>query len=167
MRDDAFIIRLTSDGNALEYGTFLGVESNEDAYAVAIDGSDSVYVAGITGSSTFPITPGAFDSTFSGSAVETFITKLDPAGSSLAYSTLLGGNSSERPFAIAVDGTGSAAVTGQTASDNFPVTAGAFQEVIQGGTDVFVTVLGPTGTTASFSNIPWRCWRRATWRNRS
>jgi hypothetical protein len=148
---DAYIFLLSSDGRTLQISTFLGGTSGETGAAVAVDMNDAVYVYGTTGSPSFPITPGAFDSTFSGTVSEAFVAKLDSSLSNIVYATFLGGNSSEVPYAIAVDGFGSAVVTGQTTSDNYPVTAGAFQTTNQGGPDVFVTKLGPMATTASFS----------------
>ena len=66
------------------------------------------------------------------------MTKLDATGSGLVYSTYLGGSDDDRGFGIAVDGAGSAYVTGLTASTDFPTTAGAAQTTLAGDSDAFV-----------------------------
>jgi len=102
-------------------------------------------VTGITNSSNFPTTAGALDTTFNG-GFDVFVTKLDPVGSMLLYSTYLGGSGDDFGRGIAVDAFGNAYVTGQTFSTNFPTTAGAFQTAFGGGVDAFVTKLNPTGS---------------------
>src|SRR5205814_9247046 len=94
------------------------------------------YVAGETVSSNFPTTAGAFQTTFGGGvfgAGDAFVTKLNPTGSALVYSTYLGGSSSDAGYGIAVDAAGNAYVTGGTGSTDFPTTAGAFKTTTPGG----------------------------------
>jgi photosystem II stability/assembly factor-like uncharacterized protein len=107
----------------LSYSTFLGSNSFEQAVGIAVDAQGSAYVTGTTLSSAFPTTPGAFKSTASEGV---FITKLDPTGSSLVYSTFLtsgsiSGFSATFTTAIAVDSAGNAYVTGSTNSPDFPL----------------------------------------------
>ena len=100
----------------LSYSTFLGGNLNDQAFGIAVDAQGSAYVTGTTTSAVFPTTPGAFNTSDNNSA---FVTKLDPTGSSLIYSTFLGGGAFST--SIAVDAAGNAYVTGSTASANFPL----------------------------------------------
>ena len=93
-------------------------------FDIAVDAAGSAYVTGYTYSPSFPTTPGAYDSSPNGNA-DVFVTKLDAAGA-LAYSTYLGGAGSEFGNGIAVDQAGSAYITGDTSSNDFPTTAGAY-----------------------------------------
>ena len=98
-----------------------------------MDGAGSAYVTGYTGSTDFPTTAGAAQTTYAGGDIDAFVTKLDATGSGLVYSTYLGGSDADSGFGIAVDGAGSAYVTGSTRSTNFPTTAGAAQTTYAGG----------------------------------
>jgi hypothetical protein len=108
---EAFVTKLTADGSALAYSTFLGGSKEDGGYGIAVDGSGNAYVTGFTTSTDFPTTPGAFDTTHNGTR-EVFVTKLNADGSALAYSTFLGPSASEAGYGIAVDGSGNAYVTG-------------------------------------------------------
>jgi uncharacterized repeat protein (TIGR01451 family) len=111
-----------------------------------VDASGSAYVTGFAGFTDFPTTVGAFDTTHNGGGNDPFVTKLDAAGSNLAYSTFLGGGGNDVGLGIAVNASGSAYVTGFTNSTDFPTTSGAFDTVHNGADDVFVTKLNPTGS---------------------
>ncbi|HZF19422.1 MAG TPA: SBBP repeat-containing protein [Burkholderiales bacterium] len=127
---DAFVTKLDATGSVLAYSTYLGGSGNEGITKIAIDKDGSAYVAGTTASSNFPTTPGAFQTTFAGGGEDVFVTKLDPTGSFLAYSTYLGGSGNDNGAGrggIAVDADGNAYLTGTTESTDFPTTPGAFQ----------------------------------------
>ena len=98
-----------------------------------MDGAGSAYVTGATSSTDFPTTAGAAQTTHAGGDLDAFVTKLDATGSGLVYSTYLGGSDDDVGFGIAVDGAGSAYVTGETLSTDFPTTAGAVQTTYAGG----------------------------------
>src|SRR5437899_7550461 len=98
----------------------------------------------------FPPTPVVFRTT-SGGGAHAFVTKLNPTGSALVYSTYLGGSSDDRGLGIAVDSGGHAYVTGRTNSMNFPTTPGALQTTSGGGFDAFVTKLNATGSALLYS----------------
>ena len=103
----------------------------------------------------FPTTSGAFDTTGEGSGfADGFVTKLNPSGSALAYSTFLAGESDEADvaFGIDVDADGNAHVTGATRSPDFPTTAGAYDRTL-GGLDAFVTKLNAAGSHLVFSTL--------------
>src|SRR5207247_26921 len=98
-------------------------------------------------SGDFPTSAGAFQ-TASGGFYDAFVTKLNPSGSGLVYSTYLGGSGYDVGNGIAVDSAGYAYVTGATSSSDFPTSAGAFQTAFGGGPfnyDAFVTKLNPSG----------------------
>src|SRR5207244_1840388 len=137
----------------LSYATYLGGSRNDTAYGIAVDASGNAYVAGITDSTDFPTTAGAFQPTFGGGSGDAFVTKLAPTGSALAYSTYVGGSALDRARGIAVDALGNAYVTGLTVSTDFPTTAGAFQTGCPGPScgAGFVTKLNPPGTTLVYS----------------
>jgi hypothetical protein len=144
---DAFVTKLNPTGSApLAYSTYLGGNGHDEPHGIAVDTTGSAYVTGLTSSTSFPTTLGAFDRTFGGGNSDAFVTKLNPAGSSLLYSTYLGGSSGEQGYAIALDTFGSAYVTGLTGSLNFPTTLGAFDTAHSGGADAFVTKLSPAGS---------------------
>jgi hypothetical protein len=137
---------------ALDYSTFLGGSGRSYGYGIAVGPGGEAYVTGTLRSVNFPTTPGAFDATFEGSA-EAFVTKLDASGSSLEYSTLLGGRADDRGNGIAVDPGGAAYVAGLTDSADFPTTAGAFDTTYGGGGDSFVAKLAPDGSSLAYSTL--------------
>ncbi len=138
---DAFVTKLSPGGASLIYSTYLGGEYIDLGCGIAVDADGSAYVTGYTRSDDFP-TVNAFQGTRGGdSYVDAFVTKLSPDGSSLDYSTYLGGKYEDRGFGIAVDTDGSAYVTGSTGSDNFP-TVNPFQGTNGGGVDTFVAKIG-------------------------
>jgi hypothetical protein len=131
------------------YSTFLGGSSDDEGHGIAVDDAGAAYVTGYTLSTDFP-TAAALQVTNHG-APDAFVTKLNPAGSGLVYSTYLGGNGEDLGDGIAVDAAGNAYVTGQTRSTDFPTTVGAFQRALQGPADAFVTKLNPAGSGLVYS----------------
>ena len=155
MPRDAFVTKLTSSGSALIYSTYLGGGSGgtgqETGEAVGVDLDLCAYVAGKTTSDDFP-TLNAYQAGRSSvdSSEDVFVTKLGSAGSTLVYSTYLGGAASDSGKALAVDVAGRACVVGETASADFPV-KNAYQSHQGGVYDAFVTALDSTGSTLAFS----------------
>ena len=118
---DAFVTKLNPSGTALVYSSYLGGNGNNDyGYGIAVDSSGSAYITGLTDSTNFP-TLNPIQGTYGGGYYDAFVTKLNPSGSALVYSTYLGGNGNEYNPSIAVDSSGSAYVTGETYSSNFPL----------------------------------------------
>lgn len=158
----------------IEYSTFLGSTGGglaggvDAASAVAVDSLGSAYVAGATNGVGFPTTPDAYQPNFSGAedeifnAYDAFVTKLSPDGSTLEWSTYLGGpqkiglSGFDQALGVAVDTSGHAFVTGRTASRKFPTfPQGVFQPAPAGSqdtTDAFVTELSPDGAALVWSS---------------
>lgn len=143
---DAFVSRLSPTGSSLVYSTYLGGSGTDEVLSLALDVQGAATVAGFTSSGNFPTTPGACDTSFNGGASDAFVTQLSPAGSSLTYSTFLGGTSSEQALGVALDARGEATVVGWTSSSDFPTTPGAFDRSPNGSDDVFVSRLSLTGS---------------------
>jgi hypothetical protein len=151
---NGFVTKLNSSGSALVYSTYLGGNNGDGAFGIAVDLSGNAYVTGYTGSSDFPTTPGAFQTTLASSSTNGFVTKLNPTGSALVYSTYLGGNADDFAIGIVVDSSGDVYVTGVAYSGNFPTTAGAFQTsfaATAGNSNAFVTKLNRTGSALVYS----------------
>jgi hypothetical protein len=160
-QSDAFLTELSADGSKLIFSTFLGGSGNDYGALLAIDGTGAAYVAGNTASADFP-TNNPLQAT--GSA---FLTKFAPGGSSLEYSTYLGGSGPDFPMGLVVDGTGAAYVGGQTESPNFPTTVNAFQascpsthacifatKINPAGSDlIYSTYLGGSGSQGQFGGV--------------
>src|ERR1044071_6533577 len=155
---DAFVAKLNAAGTSLIYSTYLGGDNNDYAYDIALDEDGNAYVMGSTVSTDFPTTSGAFQTTNASSngSEDGFITKLNAAGSSILYSTYLGGAGSDSCRGIAINSLGEAYVTGGTQSVNFTTTTGAYRTTsgsLNGNSDAFVTKLNATGTALVFSTF--------------
>ena len=146
---DVFVTKFNATGTALVYSTFLGGSAEDTGNGIVVDDSGSAYVTGMTAGG-FPTTPGAFQSTYGGSYYDAFVTKLNPAGSALVYSSYLGGSSTDYGYGIAVDSSGNVYVTGQTWG-NFPTTPMALQTIHGGNYDAFVTKLDGSGSRLVYS----------------
>src|SRR5262249_52370836 len=129
---DIFVTKLDASGGALVSSTVFGGSSEESVGGIALDIAGAIYVAGATGSSASPPAPGVLALSSNGGDApplvlgDGFVTKLDPSGHALVYSTFLGGSNVDGVNAIAVDHVGAAYVVGGTASHDFPTTPGSF-----------------------------------------
>ncbi|MFQ6106667.1 MAG: SBBP repeat-containing protein [Thermoplasmata archaeon] len=153
---DAFVTKLNHSGSALVYSTFVDGSGTDYAYSIAVDTAGSAYVAGKTWSNLdFPTTPGAFDTTFNDNVGyiggDAFVFKLAQTGDDLVYSTYVGGGDVDGAYGIAVDSAGNAYVTGDTASDDFPTTPGAFNRTMSTATASFAFKLNPSGSALVYS----------------
>ena len=164
----AFVTKIAPDGSSLVYSTYLCGSDGVQGVSMAVDAAGNAYVVGGTSSTNFPTTPGAFQTANSG-GLDAFVTKLNSTGSSLVYSTYLGGSGDDYAYSysngIAVDSAGSAYVVGTTNSDNFPTTPGAFDRTCgsdgvcnrgsgqypQPEPDNFVTKLNADGSALAYS----------------
>jgi hypothetical protein len=137
---------------AIVYSTYLGGSGQDAPGAIAVDPSGNAYITGFTLSANFPTTAGAFQSTLDGGS-DAFVAKLGPGGTTLLYSSYLGGSNFEQGNGITVDASGNAYITGLTASSDFP-TLGSIQPFTPpgaplSGQDSFVTKLDTTKSGAS------------------
>jgi len=146
---DAFITKLNSAGT-ITFSTFLGGSGNELVGGIAVDSVGDIFVAGGTSSTNFPVVS-PYQNALSGSQ-DAFVTKISYAGA-VIFSTYLGGSggSPQQANGIALDSAGNAYITGITNSTNFPITTGAFQTVLSGLQNVFVTKMTSTGQTLVYS----------------
>src|SRR5581483_9691687 len=153
---DAFVAKISADGAHVLYATYLGGGGPDEALGLAVDKESSVYVTGRTESGDFA-TRNAFQTACGGRSDArcrgtAFVSKLSPDGSSLVYSTYLGGSGGDTGTAIAVDGSGQAYVAGSTLSDDFPVAA-ALQGQTRGQSETFITKFLPDGSGLVYSTF--------------
>jgi len=146
--DDAFVSVFNASGSTLVYSTYLGGSSGDIGYGIAVDGTGKAYVTGYTWSTDFP-TQSPLQSANAG-AYDVFVSVFNSSGSTLVYSTYLGGSSGDIGHGIAVDGTGNAYVTGYTYSTDFP-TQSPLQPANAGAYDVFVSVFNSSGSGLVYS----------------
>jgi uncharacterized membrane protein len=149
---DAFIARLSADGNSLVFSTYLGGTGGVAAYpeagqGIALDSRGSAYVTGVTSSANFPLL-GAVQTSLLGS-LDAFVAEVTASGT-LVYSTYLGGSGVGMGNAVAVDASGDAYVGGYTYSTDLPVTANALQAANAGDCDAFLAKLSPAGNSLAY-----------------
>lgn len=134
----------------LTYSSFLEGTSGESFGGIAVDSAGSAYIAGGTNSADFPTTAGAYQTTYL-NTTQAFVAKFTPSGSTLVYSTYLGGSNGTGANGIVVDSSGDAYVTGLTGAADYPVTPGAYQTVLGDSFSAFVTKLDPAGSSLLYS----------------
>jgi hypothetical protein len=148
--DDAFMIRLTPDGSALDFCSYLGGGEADIANAVAVDEADNIWVGGGTWSADFPVTPGSFSNRIGGQR-DAFVVGFNSAGITQTFGTFVGGAEQEEITRLIIDGAGSAYATGWTSSSDFPATPGAFQEQFAGVFDAFALKLTADGSDLDYA----------------
>jgi len=142
-------MRMKNDGSALDFSTYLGGEGAEVATAITVDAAGAAYVTGLTTSVDFPTISAAQSSiggSPSSSSIDAFVTKLNTSGTSIIYSTYLGGRGTDQGISIAVDTAANTYVTGITLSSDFPTTPSPIRST--GPSDAFVTKLGASADLA-------------------
>ncbi len=168
-----FVAKLDSTGSNLIYADYLGGDSQDYGYAVALDTSNNVYITGSTASDNFPVV-NALQGTYPG-GFDAFLSKISPDGSSLLYSTYFGGSGTDIPSSVAVDSVGNMIIAGYTSSTTLPV-ANAFQASVSAnlggiyGNYGFLTEFTPDGSSlvystyfAGSSNVPMNCGVTLCW----
>lgn len=146
---DGYILKLAKDGRSLVYSSYIGGDDLDFCTTVDVDASGAVYIGGSTESKNFP-TKRAFRSKLSGYR-DAFAAKISPQGSTLVYSTYLGGTHGEWVKGIDVDSAGGAVLAGSTTSPDFP-RKGAFQRTLGGKNDGFIAKLTPSGNGLVYSS---------------
>ena len=153
----AFVAKIDPTGKSLLYSTYLSGSNDEEATGLAIDSAGDVYVAGTTHSTNFPtlnaMQAACATHTQGNTCSSAFLTKIAASGSSLIFSTYLGGSGEESARSLAVDAKGSAYVIGTTSSPDFPVTAGAAQTKCAGTCqqNAFLAKFDPNGSTLTYA----------------
>jgi len=141
---DGVLFKLNSQGNALVYSTFIGGEANDSTEGVAVDSPGNAYITGGTKSFGFPTTVNAYQGTIGGDT-DAYLAKINPTGTSLVYSTLIGGTGTDRASGVAIDSSGNAYVVGFAGSADFP-NVSSFQSSSGGGFDAFVAKIDTTAS---------------------
>ncbi len=144
------LLKTSAEIGALTYSSFFGGTGGEMGTAIALDTTGCIYIVGDTGSSDFPITSGVYDGTYNGGS-DIFVSKFSADGSTLEYSTFIGGTGSEYTGEIVVDNSGNVYILGMTNSIDFPTSSGAIDSTHNGGLDIFVCKLNPDGTDLLYS----------------
>ncbi|MBK9087999.1 MAG: SBBP repeat-containing protein [Holophagales bacterium] len=159
-----FVTRVSSNGGSLLYSTILGgVVSTSIAFteaeAISTDGAGHALITGSTSAADFPISPLAYQPTLSMNSSDVFVTKLSADGTSLVFSTFVGGSINDQGTAVRSDAAGNVFVTGNTYSNHiwadvdFPTTPGAFLEATTNPSSGFVLKLAPDGTQLLYSTL--------------
>ena len=146
---DVYVAKIDPSGSRLVYSTYLGGVGIDAASSIAADPAGNVYLSGLTSSHDFR-TVNPLQAGNGGGLFDAFVTKLNPAGTQVVYSTYLGGSGADRSFRVVVDGAGSAYVVGDTDSTNFPL-VNAAQQTNRGRADAFVAKLNPAGAALTYS----------------
>jgi len=149
---DGFLSRLNSTGSGFVYSTFLGGGDEDLANALAATGQGAVTVVGNTRSSDFPTSPAAYDTSHNGE-LDAFASSFDVATGAFLSSSYLGGATNDYANAIVADAQGNAIVAGETESEDFPTTPGAYDRFFRGFSDVFVAKLGGANDALVFSTF--------------
>ena len=153
---DSVVTELNPTGTALLYSTYLGGSDDDYATAITLDGQENAYVVGITYSTDYP-TKSPIQGGVEDSMADAFVTKINPTGTALVYSTYVRGSGDDAAYGVAVDSNNEAIVVGVTNSADFPVTSGAFQKTNNGaasnGGDFFVTKFNAAGTGYVYSTF--------------
>lgn len=157
-RPNLTLTKLSADGSQVLYTTHFGGSGADFGTGIALDAAGNIYVTGVTASLDFPVSAEAYQRTVPETEkMACFVTKLNPAGSAIVYSTYLNGSGKEGCTNIAVDASGAAYVTGSTTSPNYPVTPDAFQTAFRSGgigaTRAFVTKLNRAGSGLEYSTF--------------
>ena len=162
---DGVLARLSSDGSQLLYSTYLGTPSQDMIMALDVHGTGDAVICGYTGSSEFPTTTGAYDTTYNGGIRDAFVARINADGSDLIYSTYLGGSGDDGvtwsyPIVentdlmnVLLDDGGNVIVSGMTMSADFPTTPGAYDISYNGSWDIFVAKLDTIGSDLVFSTF--------------
>ena len=147
---DAFVTKISPNGSALVYSTYLGGSSDDYGWGIAVDSAGNAHVTGDTPSDDFPVV-NAIQPTHRG-YFNTFVSEINAAGTALIYSTYWGGSVSEGGSRVAVDSAGNTYIGGYTSSPDFP-TKNAIQPIYGGNTDAYLSKLSPDGQTVIYSTF--------------
>lgn len=136
------------------FSTYTGSTADNFGFTATYDDAGNFYAGGITSGNGYPTSTGAYDVSYNGGGTcggnafsyDMTITKFNPTGTSIVYSTYIGGGENDQPHSMIVDGNGDLVISGRTCSINYPTTGGAYSTNNSGGSDIIVTTFNPTGT---------------------
>ena len=148
---DCFILKLNQTGSKLIYSTYIGGDKLDAGEEIKVDSIGNAFITGITMGSNFPITPGAYDTSYNGRITDVFVLKLNHNGSAIIYSTFVGGGETDSARSIVLDLSGNAFVTGHTYSTNFPTTLNSYDESYNGVVDAFMFKVNWNGSNLIYS----------------
>ena len=148
---DAFVAEVNPTASSLIYSTYLGGTSADSGQAITVDAQGDAYIAGYTYSSNFP-TQSAYQGA-SGGGEDCFVAELAAGGTSLVFSTYLGGAGQDAAYGLALDGSGNIYLTGSTTSDGFPTSPSAFQSLYGGNGDAFLTKMSAHAVSLIYSTF--------------
>jgi len=159
--EDIYVVKMDSDLSSVIYCTYIGSEGSERPLGADLGPDGSVSITGYTFSANYPVTPDCYDDRFGGTSgydVDVILTRLNPQGSDLIFSTFLGGPKYEIGWGLDVDGDGNIYMAGYTSSTLFPTTTGAYDTEFNGPStdtysDLFVTVFPPSGSAPIYSTF--------------
>jgi hypothetical protein len=144
------LLKLAGDGSTLIYSTYFGGSGSDDVMSIAFDSSGDIWGTGSTNSGIFPTTPNAYDPSYGGS-YDGIIFQFAKNGSTLLYSTYLGGSNQDYGRSIQIDRNNAIWISGDTSSDPFPTTPDAFNQTPSGSREAFLLSLAPNGTDLYYS----------------
>jgi fibronectin type 3 domain-containing protein len=150
--NDIFITKINSEGTDLIFSTYIGGKSNESGADIAVDSIGNIYLTGGTRSADFPITNDAFDKNHNGKS-DFYLLKLNPKGSEIIYSTLIGGKEEDLGSKIIVDSSGNSYIIGSSWSSDFPTTENAYDKVYSGSYDIVIFKFNSAGSKLLFSTF--------------
>lgn len=154
---EGYVAQLSADGATIEWASFLGGSLGDEIWAMKADSSGDIILAGQTESSDFPTTAGAFDTSYNGSPWDLFITRVNGNGTSIIWSTFVGGSDHDGIRDMALDPAGNVFLGGWTASSDFPTTPGAYSQNYLGGgahnQDAILFKLGANGAFLHWSTF--------------
>ncbi|UCF13614.1 MAG: SBBP repeat-containing protein [Thermoplasmatales archaeon] len=139
---DVYVTKFSSQGNTLEYSTFIGGNERDSGFSIEVDSSGCAYITGGTESNNFPMV-NSYDDTYNDHE-DVFVTKFTPQGNKLEYSTYLGGKNYDRGYGIAIDSSDCAYIYGRTESTDFPL-ENPFDDTLNSPKDAFVTKFSGDG----------------------
>jgi len=158
-----YVTKFSKNGDSLIFSTFLGGSKSDLIQSMVLDDSNYVYITGQTSSPDFPVTTGAYQTTFGGASNnfgwyntgDAFLTKMKPDGSGLVFSTFIGGVYDDVAYQVALGPNRDIFIVGKTTSTNFPTTdgSGIFNSSLSGTSDGFICKFNPTGTSLSYSQM--------------
>jgi len=149
--NDIFLTAINKEKTNIAFSSYFGGHEADQLYSVCVNSFDEVFIMGVTKSSDYPTTKGAFQTVFGG-VKDVFITKLNIEKREYEYSTYLGGNKADNPRNLVVNGKGNAIIVGNTASQDFP-TIMHQKKQINGSQDAFVTILNTDGSSLYYSSL--------------